>query len=241
MIALTAGCEQQPAAGSQIHLDGSLFQSTLVNITNPTNSTIQAYYSPPSGPLTLAAKVGIAVAALVGILLITGCFIICRGKRRRRAHLKQLARTNGRAPEPAWMQKEWNSPGSETSRAFMAPDNQRWQGGNDDSPMSARGSERVFSPYVSQYTSPTSPEGSNQFPPVPIPLPYDQRGISTDVRQTEEELRDPNAIEMNQILRRSSFQAPTIRAPVRVIVREPSAKEPIASSSETKSGLGMAL
>jgi hypothetical protein len=123
----------------------------------------------------------------------------------------------------------------------MSPDNQRWQGGSDDSPMSTRGSERVFSPYVSQYTSPTSPEGGNQFPPVPIPLPYDQRGSKTDVRQTEQELRNPNAIEMNQIRRASSFSVPIVRAPVPVVVRHESPEEPEASSSEKQSGLGMAL
>lgn len=237
IIALTAGCQQQPTAGQQISIQGSLFQSTLVNITNPTNNTLPTYYYPPSGSLTLTAKVGIAVGALVGILLVTGCFIVCRGKRRRRAHLKKLARASYRAPEPAWMQKEWNSPESETSRAFMAQDNQRW----DDSPMSARGSERVFSPYVSQYTSPTSPEGGNQFPPVPIPLPYDQRGSKTDVRQTEQEMRITNAIEMNQIRPTSSFKAPIIKAPVPVVVRQPSPEEPTASSSEKKPGLGTAL
>jgi hypothetical protein len=241
IIALTAGCEQEPTAGSQISIQGSLFQSTLVNITTPTKSSIPTYYSPPSGPLTLTAKVGIAVGGLVLILLITGCFIVCRGKRRRRAHLKQLARTNYRAPEPAWMQKEWNSPESETSRGFMAPDKQRWQGGNDDSPMSTRGSERVFSPYVSQYTSPTSPEGGNAYPPVPIPLPYDQRGSKTDVRHTEQELGNPDAIEMNQIRRTSSFKAPIIKTPVPVIVREPSPEEPTASSSEANPGLGTAF
>jgi hypothetical protein len=241
IIALTAGCQQQPAVGHQISIQGSLFQSTLINITNPINNTLPTYYFPPSGSLTLTAKVGIAVGALVGILLVTGCFIVCRGKRRRRAHLKKLAHASYRAPEPAWMQKEWNSPESETSRAFMAQDNQRWQGGNDDSPMSARGSERVFSPYVSQYTSPTSPKGGNQFPPVPIPLPYDQRGSTTDVRQTEQEMRITNAIEMNQIRRTSSFKAPIIKAPVQVVVRQPSPEEPTASSSEKKPGLGTAL
>ena len=123
----------------------------------------------------------------------------------------------------------------------MAPDNQRWQGGNDDSPMSARGSERVFSPYVSQYTSPTTPEGGNAYPPVPIPLPYDQRGSKTDVRHTEQELGSPDSIEMNQIRRTSSFKAPIIKAPVPVIVREPNPEEPTASSSKTNPGLGMAL
>lgn len=240
IIALTAGCQQQPASGKKISIQGGLFQSTLVNITNPTNSTIPTYYSPPSGPLSLTAKVGIAVGAIVGILLVLGCFIVWRGKRRRRAHLKKLARASYRAPDPVWMQKELNSPESETSRAFMSPDNQRWQGGNDDSPMSTRGSERVFSPYVSQYTSPTSPEGGNQFPPVPIPLPYDQRGSKTDVRQMEPELRNPNAIEMNQIRRTSSFSTPIIRAPVPVAVRQPSPEEPTALSSEKKPGLGVA-
>lgn len=123
----------------------------------------------------------------------------------------------------------------------MAPDNQRWQGGNDDSPMSARGSERVFSPYVSQYTSPTSPEGGKSFPPVPIPLPYDRRGSKTELHHTEQELRSPNAIELNQIRRVSSFKAPIIKAPVPVIVREPSPEEPTSSSSEAKPGLGEAL
>jgi len=241
IIALTAGCQQRPAAGSQISIQGSLFQSTLVNITNPTTSSIPTYYSPPSGTLNLTAKVGIAVGGLIFILLIAGCFIVCRGKRRRRAHLKKLARASYRAPEPAWMQKEWNSPESETSRGFMTSDNQRWQGGSDDSPMSARGSERVFSPYVSQYTSPTSPEGGNAYPPVPIPLPYDQRGSKTDVRHTEQELRNPDAIEMNQILRTSSFKTPIIKAPVPIIVREPSPEEPVASSSKAKPALGLAL
>ena len=132
------------------------------------------------------------------------------------------------------MQKEWNSPESETSRGFVANDHQRWQGGSDDSAMSTRGRARVFSPYVSQFTSPTSPEGSNAYPPVPIPLPYDRRGSKTDVRHTEQELQSPDAIEMNQIRRTSSFKAPVIKVPVPGVVREPSPKNPDASSPEAR-------
>jgi hypothetical protein len=230
IVALTAGCQQQPASGSQISLDGGLFSSNLVNITYPVNNTLPSYYYAPSGPFTLAAKVGIAVGSIVLILLVTGFFIVCSGKRRRRAHLRKLAGEKCSAPEPAW--KEWNSPESETSRAFL-------HGGKDDSPMSARGSTPAFSPYV----SPVSPEGGGKFfPPIPIPLPYDQRG-KTEVRQTEQEMSNPNAIEMNQIRRASSNKIPIIKAPVPVvIIRGDSPPYPEASSSsEAKPELGVAL
>jgi hypothetical protein len=261
ITALTAACQQLPPAGSKVSIDGGyggLFQHNLVNITSPVNTSIPVYTPPPAGALSLGGKVGIALGGLVALLILTGCTIVCVGKRRRRAHLRRLTEKNQSLmqhsePVPRW--KEYSSPGSESNKAFMPPGNQHWPvSAVDDSPQSSREGDYVFSTYQSTYASPVSPMNSagaapmplapGQFAPVPIPLPYD---LNTRTRRGSE-VSTPgsagggNAIEMNQIRRTSSMassiaarnarMAPVIREPVPVLVRMSSKSLPLRAAME---------
>jgi hypothetical protein len=93
ITALDAACIQQPVLGKTLSLSGTLFSSTVVNITNPSASPTSTFT--PSTGLTLGAKIGIVVAGLIVLLVITGFCIIWRGKRRRRRVLAEKARASG--------------------------------------------------------------------------------------------------------------------------------------------------
>jgi hypothetical protein len=106
------------------------------------------------GPINLGAKVGIAIGGVVVLLMALGCFVVWRGKRRRRAFLRTIGmKPHGRNGWPA-------SPPQPQGEMFETPVSQRpLRGGWDDSPMSAHTDgtfPRYFSPYSSQYNSPVS-------------------------------------------------------------------------------------
>ncbi|KAK4242479.1 centromere/microtubule binding protein cbf5-like protein [Achaetomium macrosporum] len=157
---LEAACEQKPAPGSTVSIDGDIFSSTT-NITivapQPTYSTIP---TPDYGPVSLGARVGIAFGGLAFLLAIAGFCIVCNGKRRRRAFLRELERRHGA--------QGWPHPktryGGGGSDMFETPVSQKpLRGWDNESPVSAHPGtpyQRYFSPYSSQYTSPvTGPEG----------------------------------------------------------------------------------
>ncbi|KAH7152347.1 hypothetical protein B0J13DRAFT_658746 [Dactylonectria estremocensis] len=156
VIALQAGCEQQPVYGLTIGLEGSVFSTEVVNITEPSAVATANPDWFDDGPITLGAKVGIAIGGLVFILTLLGCGVVWNGKRRRRAFLRQL--------ETKHSQNGWPYPHPiemhETRDVHATPLSQRPLRGWDDSPMSATTTEktypRYFSPYSSQYNSPVS-------------------------------------------------------------------------------------
>jgi hypothetical protein len=143
-----------------------------VNITNPSATPVSTYKG-PTGGLTLGAKVGIAVGAVVAILAITGFCIVCHGRRRRRKALATHQQQTGYADWLAVQQtKNPDMPPSMSGGDMSAggfydsPQSQRhlFQGhawgfpgaGEDESPASAMGEKIHFSPYSSQYSSPVS-------------------------------------------------------------------------------------
>jgi hypothetical protein len=102
VTALQAACIQQPVPGSTVSISGNLFSSIRTNITDPTISLLPNNRNAlDSSGLTLGARVGVAVSAIITLLTITGCCIICIGKRRRRSILRQKQRRSGFA--------EWNN------------------------------------------------------------------------------------------------------------------------------------
>ncbi|KAG6006241.1 hypothetical protein E4U21_007204 [Claviceps maximensis] len=181
VIALQAGCSQKPAAGLFIGLDGELFSSTALQISSPSPTAMIDPSWFDNGPITLGAKVGIAIGCIVGALVMFGCGVVWNGKRRRRAFLRNL--------DAKHAQGEWSAPDKqyemgETMRQQQqqeqplrgcndTPVSQRalrgWNDtpvsqppsrrGLDDSPLTA-GSEpsfsKYFSPYSSLFNSPTS-------------------------------------------------------------------------------------
>jgi len=228
MTALSASCQQQPPNGKRLSLDGSLFSSTPVNITDPlaSSSAIASTFAPNPGPLTLGAKAGIAVGSLLALLILAGCAVVWRGKRRRRAVLAAYARRGGAAMQevPRWKQAAAtdDSPQSVSSGAFMAKPSNSWPwqgqagGAGEESPLSAtgaqgaQGAQQVWSPYVSQHASPVSAEqgARAQWGSVPIPRPYRRDSIGV-LAEREREMWEREAGQVGFV----PAPAPTIRHP----------------------------
>jgi hypothetical protein len=84
VIALQAGCEQKPAAGSTLSLDGSVFSEFPVNITSPlASATAAAAAAHAHHGLSTGAIIGIAVGGFVLLLALAGLIFVCLKKRRR--------------------------------------------------------------------------------------------------------------------------------------------------------------
>ncbi|KAG9235295.1 hypothetical protein BJ875DRAFT_374536 [Amylocarpus encephaloides] len=178
-IALQAACEQQTLPGQTISIEGSIFSDIRVNITDPTKDPNNVETSTPTGGLTLGAKIGIAVGALLVILAITGFCIIWNGRRRRRRILAQRQRESGyddwrkhhnfEQTEVSGGNPMTSTPQDGSSSAggfFDSPASTRplvsqrpWpqpQPRDEESPLSAVGEKAYFSPYSSNYSSPIS-------------------------------------------------------------------------------------
>ncbi|KFZ01429.1 hypothetical protein V501_10005 [Pseudogymnoascus sp. VKM F-4519 (FW-2642)] len=187
MTILSASCQQKPGKGALIGVEGDPFSGSRVAITKPYSSAdiIASSFNPPSGPLNLGAKIGIAVGGFLLILIILGTCIVWRGRRRRRAILANYAGSPAMAQAPRWKGTD-DSPQSMSSGAFMTKaSNYQWPAqSTDDSPASAvsKGTGGAggagFSPYVSQHTSPSGPT-PGEFPHVPIPAPYRRESIGS--------------------------------------------------------------
>lgn len=165
---LQVGCDQKPEPGRTIAIDGSIFSTTLMNETTPTEtSTWTSLYN--HGPLSLGAEVGIAIGGLCFVLAVAGFCVVCNGRRRRRAFLRKL--------EMRHKDSGWPHPSSSTVAALggnsgvgamihrgadmnETPLSQKPLRGWDDSPQSATASEpsyaRYFSPYSSHFNSPVT-------------------------------------------------------------------------------------
>lgn len=190
MTALSASCQQKPADGSLLSLDGSVFSTTAVNISDPLagSNAIASSFTPPAG-LALGGKIGIAIGALVALLLAAGCCIVRRGKRRRRAVLAALDATAAMQQVPRWHDPATAaSPQSAGSAAFLAkPANYLWPA-HDRSPASATTptgpATAGWSPYASQHASPVSPAPAGggrarEWPGVPVPPPYRRGSVGS--------------------------------------------------------------
>jgi hypothetical protein len=184
MTILEAACEQKPAPGSTVSIDGDPFSTTPIVIVPP-EVTYASVPTPDYGSISLGARVGIAFGGLAFLLAVAGFCIVCNGKRRRRAFLRELERRHGAGgyPHP----KTWyGGSGSVGPDMFETPVSQRpLHGWDTESPVSAHTDgtfPRYFSPYSSQYNSPiTGPEGPNPStghwptpPPQPEPQHLDQ-------------------------------------------------------------------
>ncbi|KID82642.1 centromere/microtubule binding protein cbf5-like protein [Metarhizium guizhouense ARSEF 977] len=184
VIALQAGCEQRPPPGLYIGLDGEIFSTTAVQISTPSpTATVDPNWF-DHGPLTLGAKVGIAIGSLVGLLVILGCGIVLNGKRRRRDYLSKL---DTKVAQRGWPEPNAQREMHETStqhpfrRHSDTPLSQRPLRGWDDSPMTANSEKafpRYFSPYSSQYNSPVSDVETQNRPWPPAAL-GSGHGLST--------------------------------------------------------------
>lgn len=159
---LEAACEQKTDPGFTVSIAGDPFDPTVaVAIVEP-HADFSSVDAPDYGPVSLGARVGIAFGGLAFILIVAGVCIVCNGKRRRRAFLRELERRHGGQgwPHP----KSRYGGGGNGPDMFETPVSQRpLRGWENESPVSAHTDapfQRYFSPYSSQYASPVvGPEG----------------------------------------------------------------------------------
>ena len=146
---LDAACQQKPAIGLTLSVEGEPFSTTPINITAPSQAPLFTIV-PDNSPISLGAKVGIAIAGIVALLALVGCGIVCNGRRRRKSFLRKL--------QAQHTEKGWPTPNPGTDM-FETPLSQKPLRGWDESPVSAgadRPYPRYISPYSSQYNSPVS-------------------------------------------------------------------------------------
>ena len=122
-----------------------------------------------NGPLDIGAKAGIGAASAIVLLALVGCCIIWRGKRRRRAFLRNYEPGGSRMRPRA---KGWPSPIHIHGMQEVSdtPVSQRPLRAWDDSPQSARSDQpfpRYVSPYSSHFGSPVSASDGQGHPPMP--------------------------------------------------------------------------
>lgn len=173
MVALLqVGCSQKPAPGATVAVEGSIFSTTLLQEGTPTPAS-SWNGDTDSGPLSLGAKVGIAIGGLCFALIVAGFCIVCNGRRRRRAYLRKLEM---RQKDAGWPHHGGGGGGGSSSGGGgggviqRGPDmnetplSQKPLRGWDDSPLSATATDtsygRYFSPYSSTYNSPVSAAGT---------------------------------------------------------------------------------
>lgn len=217
MIALEAGCDQRPAPGLLIGLDGNIFEDKMVNATaaSPSASVDPSWFD--DGPLTLPIKVAIGAAGVVVLLFLAGAFIIWNGRRRRRAFLRKIESRNSKmagwaSPQQTQQMKSFPFPqqaGATRPETHDTPLSQRplVRAGWDDSPMTAGTEEkpfpRYFSPYSSQYNSPVSahdtPGPQWQQTPAPQNIGVALGGDDSSGRWSPERDHTPESYEMHNV------------------------------------------
>ncbi|KAK4657996.1 hypothetical protein QC762_202900 [Podospora pseudocomata] len=155
---LEAACEQKPDPGYTIAIQGEVFGENTVTIVPP-ETTLVGVPTPDYGPVSLGARVGIAFGGIALLLVLAGFFIVCNGKRRRRAFLRELEKRHAQANH------RYGGGGGDM---FETPVSQRpLRGWENESPVSAateateRTLPRYISPYTSTYNSPVSGPGGS--------------------------------------------------------------------------------
>lgn len=173
ITALQAGCQQKPAEGLFIGLEGDLFSPTPVQISAPSSTGSLDSATSNEGSLSLGAKAGIGVGAGAFLLIILGCGVVLVGRRRRRKYLHRV--------DTQMASREWplQGPGLQLGTQVHVsaggyddtPLSQRPLHGWDDSPVAAHDDGTVpmqFSPYASQANSPVGAQDvpAVQWPPL---------------------------------------------------------------------------
>lgn len=165
LLILEAACEQKPEPNNTISIKGDPFGTESIQIIPPA-PTYATIPGPDYGPVSLGARVGIAFGGIALILAIVGFCIVCNGKRRRRAFLRDLERRNaGKGPWPHPSTRYGpGGPGSSGGDMLETPASVKPLRGWDESPISAgtdRTLPRYVSPYTSTYNSPISGPGGS--------------------------------------------------------------------------------
>ncbi|TVY49865.1 hypothetical protein LOCC1_G000216 [Lachnellula occidentalis] len=175
-VALDAACQQQPSSGNTISYSGNIFSETLIQISNPSSGP-QSTFSQSSGGLTLGAKIGIAVGAIVFAFGLAGFCIVWNGRRRRRQFLARHQQQSGYADWLAqqeaakqtgyadWLAQQEIAQANASGAHQGTPVDAMSAGSFFDSPQSTRPlvSSRPWAPGHSQEESPMSAVGEKVY------------------------------------------------------------------------------
>lgn len=114
MVALEAGCQQQPSNGTHIGLNDTIFSPTLISAVDPFISKNSS-----SGGLSNAAIAGIVIAIVVVFIVLAGIFFIQHWKRQNR-RLEFNGSQNDTAPKRRW-RRTASSSLSSRCRSHLTP------------------------------------------------------------------------------------------------------------------------
>ncbi|KAL6849513.1 hypothetical protein ACO1O0_009054 [Amphichorda felina] len=161
---LQAGCEQQPEPGIYVAVKGNVFSTDEVEVIDPTPQVTVDPDWFDQGPLDVGAKAGIVAGGIVILLMLSGCVIVWRGKRRRRAFLRSYEPGKSNMKSRA---KVWPSPLQVQGMREVGdtPLSQKPLRTWDESPVSTNSDQafpRYFSPYSSQFSSPINTTDAQQ-------------------------------------------------------------------------------
>ncbi|KAI5924154.1 hypothetical protein F4810DRAFT_146760 [Camillea tinctor] len=157
MSILSGACRLQLEPPATLPLQGSIFSTNVVNVTDPT-PTATFNVDNSTGALGNGEIAGIVIGGVVVLLALMGCGVVINGKRRRRAYLRRRGELSKNWPTPP---QGGNGSGA-AGEMFETPISQRPLRGWEDSPISAATPSTFppyFSPYASQYNSPVSAAG----------------------------------------------------------------------------------
>lgn len=97
LVALEAGCQQQPPIGTTVSLNGSVFTEAPIQPSNPSATSSPSNGNLAGGAATIA---GIVIGVLVGLLFLAGCVFVQYRKRRNRARARVRERLGGGRAQP---------------------------------------------------------------------------------------------------------------------------------------------
>jgi hypothetical protein len=94
LVALDAGCQQQPAPGAVLGINETVFTDNTIQVVDPSAPMDGSAYE--SSGLTTAAIAGIAVGAVVVLLFAVACgYMQFRKRKNRAARASRIARSSG--------------------------------------------------------------------------------------------------------------------------------------------------
>ncbi|KAK7959521.1 uncharacterized protein PG986_004375 [Apiospora aurea] len=151
MVALQAGCAQQPAPGTAVGLNATVFSPTIIGMVNPISSSAAKSAEAPA--LATPALVGIAIGGAALLLAIAGLIFVRRRTRRNRRQ-RLAASLDGNAPN----RRKGHRPASSLSfrcQTHLSPRSPNFaSNGMADS-------TTIHEEKASPYTSPTAALSSN--------------------------------------------------------------------------------
>ncbi|KAH6892079.1 hypothetical protein B0T10DRAFT_284344 [Thelonectria olida] len=165
LVALEAGCQQQPSPGTPVSLNDTVFTAAAIQPSNPTSA--------PSSSTALASAsiAGIVIGILVALLILVGCVFIQYRKRRNRARARVRERLGRSQPFSFYQQ--------ERARESEFSDISRGDYYHDSVPM-----DEQHQPQQPQQQAPAKPRPANISTSIPWPSPVHPSPREASFRET---------------------------------------------------------